>query len=397
MAYKSVAKTKDSISGILQGLNLNSVKNVNQALERASRKMALKLDIPESTIRQSLTMYDKVIDYLAPSAMFSTDLVDIRPQGITRDQNQFVLKQPGEQFDREKGDFGSEIKTTIEYSQGLGLLRIVSAIPTPGIELDPCTATTGWVAAGNASGLALDQTVIYQKPGALRFNLAANGTQGTLTKTIPQIDLTNYPNVGVIFLAVYLPNATAITSIGAKVGTDLNNYYNVSSTTGFLGAWTAGNWLLIALNLANATTTGTVTVTSIKYLQVYFNYTSTSIINNVYLGDVWISLPSPTTLIAQTDSIFQDSNLNFNPTITNDNDLIILNNAALAIYEIMGAVEIAFQQGGSLASNMIATLDQELNGVRGYRGALVQPGLLDLYRADNPSQKVRTTGSWYDD
>lgn len=378
---------------MLQGLNLNNVTNLNTAFERTARQVCVKLDIPEATLRQNLTLYDGVTDYLAATDMFASAIVDLRPQGQTRWESDVVRKFPIEEFDRKKGFLTGGPKITVEYDKGTGLLRVVSVVPNPRIELDSMSDTTGWTAAGTASGLAADATVFWQTPASLRFNVAT-GT-GTLTKTISSEDLTDYKGVGVAFLAFRTPSASNLTSIELRLGSDASNYYSVTVTTGFIKAFTTSEWMLASFDLSTATTVGTPTITKITYAQLRIVAAGT--LTNFYTGDLWIALPSPHTLIYQTAAIFlasgSTSPLN---TITNNADQILLNDSAYAIYELECAVEIAQQQGGTLASGVIQTLDQKLNGVRGYRGILIQPGLLDLYRADNPSQELRMVGTYYD-
>lgn len=394
MARKTVANLKDSVSAQLSGLSLNNVRNLNGAFERTARKLAGIIDIPENTIQQALNIYDGVMDYPANASMYGTSFVDLRPQGVTRFGDDSVQKMPGAQFDREKAYIGDSTNITCEYNQGAGVVRIVTPYPTARIELDPMTATTGWTASGSASNLATDASVLWQSPSSLRFKLTGAST-GILSKTVTTNDLTAYQGVGLVFLAVRVPTAASLTSITLKLGSSASAYYSVTATAAFLGAFKDNTWQLVAFDLSTATTVGSPTITAMKYVELDFITTAT--LANVWVGDIWIALPYPATLLYKGTNLFQaDTTTTPLPTITNNNDTILLTDEAYVIYEVLCAVEVAMQQGGTLASGLIATLDQSLNGIRGYRGVLVQPGLLDLYRARNPSDRLPTVGNYYE-
>ncbi len=394
MAQKSVANLKDSVSGILQGLNLNNVKNLFTAFERTARQLAQNISIPTAMGRQSITLYDGVFDYLAPTDIFGSNVVDMQQQGISRFSDDYVYKQYISDFDRTKSWLTNGTQITFEARKGTDIIRIVSTRPTPKIELDPFTATTGWTVSGSASGLALDQTVYYQLPGSLRFTCTGSST-GILTKAIPLNDLTSYVGVGVVFLAIRIPSAnsaTDLTSITVRLGSDSTNYYEASSTTGFLGAWTVGEFLLVAIDLSTATTTGTPTVTAIDYAQIRIAHTAT--MTNFYIGDFWIALPSPNTLIYETAAIFKASGSNPSQTISTVSDTVILSDSAYAIYEQECAKAVAKQQGGRLSSGVINNINEDLYGERGNPN---KPGLYAQYRATDPSQSMQMVGNYYDD
>lgn len=388
MAYKTISNLRDSVSGMLQGLNLNNVTNLNTAFERTARQLCVKLDIPEATLRNNFVLYDGVTDYVLPTNMFASAIIDIRPQGQNRWWGDGVQKQPSEEFDQQKG-WVTSTKTTVEYDRGTGILRIVSPYPTPRIELDPMTYTTGWTAAGSAGSLVADATVFWQTPSSLRFTLTGAST-GTLTKSTPSVDLTDYLNVGVGFLAFRTPSGSNLTSIELRIGSDASNYYSVIVTTGFLKAFTSGDWMLASFDLSTATTVGTPVITAMDYSQIRIVTAAT--LTNFYVGDLWIALPSPSTLIYQTSAIFLPTGAT-TPinTITNNNDQVLLNDSAFAIYEIECANAIAGQQGGVLGEPLIQGFKADLGGVQGK-----SPGLIDSYRADNPSQELRTVGSYYE-
>lgn len=398
MAQKTVSNLQDSVRGQLQGMNLKNVTNLFTVFERVARQVTQLLDIPDTEGRQTVILYDGVTDYVSPTDIFGSTLLDLQPQGTTRSITDYVYKLPISTFDRTKGWLQNGTQIEFEFVKGVGRMRIKSVRPMPKIELDAMTETTGWTLGGTASGLTKDQTVLYQNPASLRFTLTGAGT-GTLTKTIPQVDLTDYVGVGVVFLAFRTPSAANLTSFSIKLGSTAGlatNYYQVASvTTGFLGAWTAGDWLLVALDLATATTVGTPVPTAIKYVEV--DIVSAGTLTNFYVGDLWIALPSPHTLIYTSTAFFSSVATGIpSQSITSISDTIILNDAAYVIYELMCAVAVAEQQGGTLASGVLATINERLNGKRGYRGILIQSGLIDIYRSENPSQKLPTLMNWYD-
>ena len=394
MAYKLVSNVRDSVSGILTGINLNNVQNLNGAFERSARELSTKIYIPEVSAKTAITLYDGVTDYISPTDIFGSGLVDFRPQGISRDAIDFVTKQPIAVFDRTKALLENGYHLTFEFVKGVGRVRIVSSRPLPKIELDPMTAITGWTAGGSASGITLDETVFWQSPASFRF-LLTGASVGTITKTISSQDLTSYVGVGVVFLAIRTPSAANLTSIELRIGSSAANYYSVTVTVAFLGAFTANEWILVAFDLATATTVGTPVVTAITYAQVRVTHAAT--LTNFYVGQLFISLPSPHDMIYSSAAFFQASGANPSQTITATSDSVLLNDAALVIYEYECANTIAGQQGGTLASGLIATIDGKLNGKRARNGMVVQLGLYDIYRGNNPSQELRQISNYLDD
>lgn len=398
MALRTVGEFKESIAGILTGTDLDDVTNLNIALERAARTLVQRAKMPEATARLAFNLYNGVIDYPSDQAMFGTQIIDMRPQGISRVPTDFPYKDTLVRFDRTKRYSPNGHTLTFEYNNGVPIMRAVSPYPTQRIIIDPMSTTTGWAVGGNASALAVDSTAFYQSPAALRFNLGVSSSQGYIEKTLTTaIDLTAYQGVGVGFLAVELPSATHITSIGMRLGSSNANYYDVSNTQGFLGAWIAGKYLLIAFDLALATTIGTPIITKMSYVRVYVN-TDSTVMPNMRVGGLWISLPSPTEIIYQTAGFFISSATGLlSQKITTDNDFITLNDAGYLLYEHEGAMAVVMQAGGTLASGIGASLSGKLNGARTRTGAVIELGLYDLYRADNPSQALESYDNYYYD
>lgn len=381
MALKSVANLKDSVSGLLQGLDMNNVVGLSSALERAARTLVQKADVPEASDKQAITLYNGVYTYSAPEMIFGGALTDFRPQGNSRTQLDYPYKQPIALFDMTKAVTPNGYKLAFEYNKGTPLVRISSPKPTERVILDNMTETTDWTAAGSASGLTRDTTVFYDSPASLRFTLTGSSV-GTLTKTINSIDIDSYEDVCVGFLAIRTPSAANLTSIAVRVGSSSSAYDEVSDTDGFLGAWTANDWLLVAFDFSGATSTGTPDWNKITYIQVRITHGAT--LTNFRVGGFWLALPSPHEMLFQTAAIFLRSGA-LAKTIQDDNDEIILNDAAYTLYEFESAIAVAEQSSSG-----------NLDGVaQGYKGKL-EKELYPQYRADNPSNEIREIGNYYD-
>ena len=392
MAYKTVAQLKESISGLLPGINLDNVVNLNGALERSARELKSLIYIPESTVQTAINLYSGVVDYVAPTEpdIFGSAVVDFRPQGMSRSPVEYSLKKPVDVFDRTKLILPSGYHLVFEYVNGVGRIRVASSRPTSKIELDPQTETTGWTAAGSASGLAQDENIYWDSPSSLRFTLTGSST-GTLTKAVTQVDIDKYEDVGVAFLAIRTPSISNLTNIALRVGSSASAYDEVTETDGFLGAWVVDQWLLVAFDFSGSTSTGTPDWNAIDYVQIRIAHTGT--ITNFRVGGLWLALASPHTILYQTAAFFKASGGTVSRTITSQNDSVVLTDDALVIYEYLAAKNVALQQGGTLASGLIQTFDAKLDG----DPKAGKPGLIDIYRGNNPSQELRTVGNWYDD
>ena len=99
MALHTISEVKDSVSGLLSGVDLNNVDDLNGCLTRAASTLVQKADVPEASGTQNITLYSGVFDYSCDSRIFGTAIVDIRPQGISRSPVNFVSKIDQEQFD----------------------------------------------------------------------------------------------------------------------------------------------------------------------------------------------------------------------------------------------------------------------------------------------------------
>lgn len=390
MSFKTVASLKDSVAAILAGLDMVNVPDLNGTLERAAANMLTRCYVPEASGIQNISLYSGVFDYPINENIYEADLVDIRPQGVSRPIWDFTVKTNQANFDRTKSYYTNGTRAAFQYNNGTPIIRIVTQGTTPQVLLDSMNATSGWTAAGTASGLAQDTASYWKAPASLRFNLTT-GT-GTLTKTINQADLTSYVGVGVAFLAVYIPNVTNLTSITLKLGSSASDYYSVTSTTGFTGAWTANNWLLVPFDFSTASTTGTPDWSAVDYAQVSIIASGTE--TNFHVGELFISQPCPYQILYQSPAIFLASGTSTpTSTITLNTDEIILNVAPYNIYLYESAMAVLENMSGDVANKMFDRISQRL-GVNPVTGEVVG-GLYKPYMADNPSEQIRQFNTYY--
>lgn len=387
----TVGELKSEITSLLQGQTLSTVNGVNQAIERAARTTVQQADIPDASNITPVTLYGGVYYYNTPSTIFGGALNLIRRQGNAQTPWDYNYKVYIDEFSRGKKFNYNGYMIDFEYKNGASVMGISTPNTFPKAVIDPMNATDGWVAAGTASGLAQDLTNYYEMPASLRFTLTASGA-GTLTKTLQNPnDWSGYQGVGVAFLAIQIPPngvPANLTSISLKLGSSPSDYNEITETSGFLGAWVANDWLLVSYDFGDgsATTTGSPDWSAIDYVQVTLNHTTT--MTNFHVGGLWLTLPVPHEMLFQSSALFLAAG-STSPlqTITSDGDTIILNDAGYNLFLHECALTIAMQQGGTLENGAVQQLRVVLYG---------DQGLYQMYRADNPSQELRTIGTYYD-
>lgn len=394
---KTVQDLKENVSAILTGIDLDDVPDLYGSFERAVSTFIQKAPVLEASGRDPIMLFDGVTDYPAPATIMGGAIVDIRPQGIPRSPWDDVEKMPILRFDLSKNYVTpSGYRVTFESRTTEIIMRIAQNFAQKSVSLDSMTQTDGWTLSGDGNGLAADSTVYYQQPASLRFNLPAAGTQALMTKTLDNaLDLSDYEGVGVAFLAIYMPNQNAallpITSVRARIGSSATDYYEITETEGFLSAFYANDFLLVAFDLAGILPTDSPDFSAVDYIQIAINYNGTAV-PNVRLGDFFISLPSAHEVLFYSPAVFMASDAQPSAEITTDEDTILFQNAAYNIYVQEAAREIAKNQGGDIASGLVAGIDLVLEG-NPARGKL---GLYSGYRGDNPSEELRQVGSYYD-
>lgn len=392
----SVADLKEDVQAILTGIDLDEVPNLYGSFERAVSTFIQKADVPETMIRQPIMLYSGVTFYTPDPRMFGTGVIDIRPQAVNTWAGQ-VYKRPISDFKQLQRRLPYGYTVSFEYQDGDPVMGIIQGKTVPQTNISSMTSVTGWSVGGNASGLTQDNTVYYQAPASLRFNLASAGAQGTLTTSLDNaLDLSSYAGVGVNFLAAYFPDADLITSVELRIGSNSANYLSVTATAGFLGDFTSNLWQLIDFDWAGATTVGTPVLTAMNYVEILTNYTTGTQLNNVRYGGLWISLPSPHEILFYSAAAFREGttgpfSVNISADGQGDENEIIFRDAAYNIYVQEVAREIAKNQGALAGSGMIAEIDMVLEGGGN------KLGLYDEYRGDNPSEELRQVGNWYNE
>ncbi len=392
MALHTVAQLNYSVAGILSGIDTANVDDLYGCFERGASTLVQKADIPEASGIQNVTLYSGVFDYLCDPRIFGTAINDIRPQGISRNPNNFPIKTDQETFDRTKDFYyPSGTISTFEYHNGVPVIRIVAPYTTRELILNTMNSTTGWSVVGDATGLALDQTFYYQSPASLRFNLTAAGSSGGLESTLQSpIDMTTYQGVGVVFLAIEMPTASDITSYTIRIGSDSANYYTVTNTTGFIGPFLSGEFQLVPFDLSGATTVGSPNIAAIQYVRCVANYNGTAQ-SNMRFGYLFASLPTPAQILYQSAAIFiPEGSTTSQTTITAETDTIILTDAAYNIYLQESALSVLQNTGASASDASSIKINRMLDGSGN------TPGLYAMYRGDNPSQELRLIDSYYD-
>lgn len=397
MPFRTVETLENNVSAILTGTDLDEVNDLFGCFERAAATLIQEADVPEASGRLPFFLYDGVTDYEPDPTIFGAAIVDVRPQGQNRLPWDTVAKTYISDFDRYKCfKTPSGYVITMEYYEGQPVLRINSSKAQQRLIWDSMSTTTGWSAAGGASGLALDTTVYWQQPASLRFNLAASGSEGTLSKTQTtgtNINMTAYIGVGVGFVPVMLPATGHVTAITLRIGSDASNYYQVTVSGPFIGNFIANFFQLVAFNLAYATKVGSPVATAMNYADILFEYDGT-FLPNVRAGGLWFSLPTPQEMLFYSPAIFQAAGGGPTRDISSVNDSIILGNPAYNIFVRECAKAVALQQGGAIGSGIVATIDIELYGEPGNSD---RPGLYAKFRGSNPSEELRTVGNWYYD
>lgn len=288
----SISDLGNELAAMGHGSTLNQVEDLFGMYNRAARRIMEDVDLQETrTVASFGKVYNSVWDYPVFTDMKGNSIADFYPQANRTSLDNYG-DQYGKDFDLQK-NYSVKPDFSVKYNAGDRTLRVNAPNLPSGTQINSASNITGngiWVNSGGA-GAPLNNSVFYTDGvnGSIQTNLAAGQATGALTNSTSQaVNLTNdFNNNSTLFFEVYLPNASAFTSIDLRVGSSSANYYHQDAvTTDFLGNAFVNGWNLIAVPFTTMTVVGVPVLTSITYLRVNFNYNSTqqvgTLINQFY-------------------------------------------------------------------------------------------------------------------
>ena len=277
-----------SVHGRLSNLQSGDTgdSNIERDLINRSVRIALSDIDFRGNIRESVltpNLMDNQYDYAIPADVKADKIIDFRPQN-TDSRGEFEtydLISP-EEFDRrkkvEKGLF------TITNDDLTRVLRVAADIEDATVQVS-ALEDTAWGSfdtdAVNDSDVKVDNDDYIEGSGSIRFQTdttdSTDSTVGIQNDSITAFDISSYLARGSAFVDAKLTVAdTGIHQITLRLGSDSNNYYQISDSnqndcSAFVSGWNKIRW-----DFQNKTTVGTPADTAIDYAALFWSRDTTT-------------------------------------------------------------------------------------------------------------------------
>lgn len=391
MSY-SVQTVLTDVASAIHGTTVNKVPNIYGLLNRAARDVILDIDPKETQkIVQLSQVFNDVYDYPIPVDVKGDREIDLRPQA-GRNPWDIFTQGYAQSFDANKGvSFDNKIYT--QWNTGVKSLRIEAPTLTSPTTLCDTSTILGWAATTGASTVTLDSTNNVAGGGALVLNLLAGSSTGYIeNSTLNAVDLSAQVNISTLFMWVYLPMASAITSVNLRWGSSSSNYYNYTATVAQQGTSFQNGYNLLAFPWVSATKVGTPINTAYNYSRVTFNYNST-LQTGLKVDNITSNLGYIFELQYYSKYLFRDPSTNaFQETVvdaTDNNKLVNLDTDSYNIYfnKVMWYVAQSLQGADAeYDANFYGGED----GQGGAYGASIKK-----YKALNPAESMMKAEVYY--
>lgn len=275
MSY-TISTLINDVTTVIHGTTANKVPGIYGQINRAARDVLSDVDPKETQRITQLAsqVFNDVYDYPCPTDLKNDRIVDLRLTA-GRVPREVFAQDYAVNFDSGKSlNVNNAIYT--QWNTGVKTLRIEAPFLTAPTVISDTSSTTGWAATTGASNLTLDTTNNVAGGGDLQFNLDAGSATGYLeNSTITPLDLSSWENISTLFMWVYLPTGSSITSVSIRWGSSSSDYWTSTQTTNQQGNAFINGWNLIAFTWSSATVVGSPDSSSISYVRTTFAYDST--------------------------------------------------------------------------------------------------------------------------
>lgn len=374
----SVQDAKNDLQGVIHGTQLNQITNLNGIFNRAARQLLLDVDPQETkrTLEFVNPVFNTVYDYPIAADVKGNKIADIRPQ-VRRLPRDIWAQAYNQAFDVWKANiFTLANMFTMNFNTGVKTLRIDAPFLNPPIIINQADDTTDngtWSAGGTATNLTNNNVNFVQGSGSLQFD-SATGAAYIENSTMGQLNLTNHLNQSSLFVYVYVPTGSSLTSVNLRWGSSSSDYYSSTVTLNQQGVAFVNGWNLCQFVWSTATTVGTPDVTEIDYVRVTLNVTAS--LTACLVNGVDSILGSILEYEYYSKYLFRDASTGaFQETVTDDSNLINLDTESYNIFfNQLAYLAVQQQQGRDASYDASFFKDAYDTGVARYKA---------MYKAEN--------------
>lgn len=349
--------------------------------ERAASVFTTKVKTLEMIRKAPLSsvVHDDVYDYTLWSDFGS--LIDLYPQADRESWDKAYRNTAGE-FDLKKAI--SDKRISIEGKEGTKIIRINWRNRKGKVlnAINDVDDNGTWTAVGTATGIAQDTITKYSGSGSVVFDVAASG-DGIQNTTMTSVDMTDEDEVADVYVPMYFPTVSALTSVSARWGNDVTtNYWSpVTQTAQADGSAFAAGWNILKFPWATATETGAVSPATIDSFRV--TVASTAAISNVRLDNIVFSIGRSFEGKYYSKYLFKNATTGaYISKPTGDDDYILIDNDTLAPFLFEVFTQMAHQIEGSDSKFDIEFAQMQLKE------------LYPAYKGANPNMSQRVVAKY---
>lgn len=352
----SVNDLETELQGMAHGTTLNQVVDLFGCFNRAARRVMEDVDPQETKVTAPMPspIYNGVFDYPLFTDVKGNKVIDLYPQA-----NRTLLDDYEQRYNKDFDLWKNySIKTdfTPRYSNGIRTIRINASNLVQGIIVNDAAAPTdngSWLTTGNASNP--QQNSIFFTDGAassLQVTLNQTGvpaSTGFVTNaSMVPVNLTqNFQNNATNYFQVYIPNASAFTSLSFKMGSSSTAYYYLNNiTTNAMGFALQTGWNLISVPFTSMSIQGSPNIAAINYIQAGFTYNGT-LQNQVLLNQFYSRIGTLFYMEYYSKYLFRDAATGvFQEKVTDTSNVINLDTDGYNLFLFAAGCEITQQVQG---------------------------------------------------
>jgi hypothetical protein len=382
MSNYTVLKLKTDAQNHLHGTTLNRLPSFYSLLYEAARNILTNYDIATTkrTSQVVNAIYDDVYAYAVPSDLKGRKILDIRPQTGKTYSDNFT-----QWYSKEFSQYKKDQTFAIRHDTGVKTIQIAAELPV-GITIDSLDSITGngtWGSTGNAINLTADTIYKISGSASLKIGVSASGSAaGISNSTLASIDLSDYEDVGSLFMPVYFSTVTPVTSVSLKWGSSSSDYWTQTVTANHDGTVFQVGWNLLRFSWDGANETGSPSASAVVYVAPSIAYDGTAI-TTVRFDNILARLPEIYEIDYYSKFLFQNSSGEWIEEPSADTDIINLDTETynLLLYEF-----------GELVSQ--ANQAEEAQSDLAFFSAKKKEAV-EKYLSDNPSEAIRPKGTYY--